>query len=168
MWIREVINSRPKTTSAIAAAALVVIGVTLFAMMRPSAGSESLASKLYFTVDDGKTFFVDDSSNIPPFDHDGKKAVQAVVFRCDQGEPFVGYLLRFPPAVKSSLNALSPADRQTDPKALNMRMKSAEVKKPGGSRWVSLDTDAPNSGLGDIIRPDGPPGSTGDPQEILP
>jgi hypothetical protein len=164
MSVRETINGRPKTVCAIAAAVIVVIVFTVFAEMRPPSGTVSVVSKLYFTVDDGKTYFADDSSKIPPFDHDGKQAVQAVVFRCDQGEPFVGYVLRFPPQVKAELETLS----RNDGKAINIRMQYAEVKKPGGSRWVSVSSDRPNSGLGDIIRVEGPPGSTGDPQQITP
>jgi hypothetical protein len=164
MSIRETINGRPKMVSVIVAAALVVIGLTVFAEIRPPTGSISLAGKLYFTVDDGKTYFTDDSAKIPPFDHDGKQAVQAAVFRCDQGQPFVGYLLRYPPQAKSELEALP----HTDAKAINIRMKYGEVKKPGASRLLSMDPDRPSPGVGDIIRVETPPGFSGDPQQILP
>ena len=45
----------------------------------------------YFTVDDGKSFFIDSSANIPPFDYKGQQAVHAYVFECN-GKRFVGYM----------------------------------------------------------------------------
>ena len=35
----------------------------------------------YFSDDDGKTYFQDDASKIAPFDHNGKQAVSAYLFR---------------------------------------------------------------------------------------
>jgi hypothetical protein len=53
------------------------------------------ATKLFFTIDDGKTWFPADASNKAPFVHDGKQALRAHVFQCADKPPFVGYLSKF-------------------------------------------------------------------------
>jgi hypothetical protein len=166
MSIREALNNRPKTASAIAGTVLVVS--IIYAANRQGSATLQMDNQLYFSADDGKTFFVDDASNIPPFDYNGKQAVQAVVFRCGNGQPFVGYLLRYPSGAKSALEAFPTGQRMSSQDALAIRKGAAEVKKPGAKKWVSLGTQDPNAHLGDILHVDGPPGSDGDPQEVDP
>ena len=47
---------------------------------KPSPGSA------FYTTDDGATLFTDGADRLPPFDHDGKAAVMAAVFSCDNGK----------------------------------------------------------------------------------
>ncbi len=73
-------------------------------------------TKVYYTVD-GKTYFADDVNKPFPFDHDGKKAWKAYVFRGGDGKPFVGLI-----------------GRQVGQAAL------IEVQKPGDAKWVQLNS----------------------------
>jgi poly(3-hydroxybutyrate) depolymerase len=57
------------------------------------------ATQLYFTTDDGKTFFTAEASNKPPFTHDGKLAYRAHLYSTDGGKTaWVAYLSKFSPA----------------------------------------------------------------------
>src|ERR1700733_13119455 len=58
----------------------------------------------FFTTDDGKTWFPDDNTNIPPYTKDGKPAYQVMLFSCDGGKTsFVGYLQRYSVAGKKEI-----------------------------------------------------------------
>ncbi len=169
MSVRETLNNRPKTTAAMVIAGTALLVSIIYAANRQQdTAPMRMGSQLYFSVDDGKTFFADDASNIAPFDFNGKRAVQAVVYRCGDGQPFIGYLLKFPPDAKAALDAMTPDERVSSQAALSIRKGAGEVKKPGGTRWVALGTLDPNSRLGDILAVQAPPGSDGDPQEVLP
>jgi hypothetical protein len=167
MSIREAINRKPVVAAVATCAVVLAILLVALGQMRSSGFTASSVSRMYFSDDDGKTFFADDASNVAPFDHNGKQAVVAVVYRCG-GEPFVGYLMKYSLDAKASLDQFSPSDRLTNPVALNIRAHAGEVKKPGGSRWVPLDADGPNTGLDAILSVTAPPGSSGDPQPVLP
>jgi len=76
------------------------------------------ATRLYFTSDDGKTWFPMDASNRPPFVHDGKPTVRAHVFSTDGGKTaFVAYLSKFSPIAPDPL-----------------------LKQPGDFRWYPANT----------------------------
>lgn len=83
-------------------------------------------SRVYFSDDEGKSYFADDMDKTFPFDHDGKQAYRAYVYRCDEsGKPFVGLVGRqVQPKNPSSKNKSDP------------RSAPIEVKKPGESKWV--------------------------------
>ncbi|HEY7116231.1 MAG TPA: hypothetical protein VH475_06585 [Tepidisphaeraceae bacterium] len=103
------------------------------------------AAVLYFTTDEGKTWFALESSNRPPFVHDGKPAVRAHVFSCDGGKTmFVGYMSKFSPVVEGPL-----------------------VKRPGGTRWSPVGTGAADLVM-DVHCPDGTPAPGKTPVEIFP
>ena len=81
MGIREKINQNPKQTTAITAA-IVVVALAFILWQACSGGPGSggvITTKAFYTTDDGKTFFVDSSSNIPPYQKDGKTAFRAQV-----------------------------------------------------------------------------------------
>src|SRR5439155_23406719 len=82
-----------------------------------------------FSDDDGKTYFADDVYKAYPFDHNGKQAYRAYVYRAGSGTPFVGYL---------------------------GREGGMEVKKPGGAKWVPL-TGPAGSAITDVKGPGGAP-----------
>ena len=105
------------------------------------------------------------SANIPPFDHDGRQALQAAVFHCG-GKDFVGYLIRYDKASKAALDAMPEADRKgTNPKALQIRQNGEMVKKPGDTDWISLNGNRP---AGQIVSPACPDGSDETPKQISP
>ena len=103
MSIRETLNENPIY---IGLGACVVILLALgFVGFRacsssgdPVRGGAGL-TRAYFTTDDGKSYFVDDVMNIPPYKvnkpgdpNHGKIAVSARVVRCKDGSPYVAAL----------------------------------------------------------------------------
>lgn len=97
-------------------------------------------TKGYFTVDDGQTWFADDIKKIPPFDVNGKQAVRVYLYRCGDGEPFVGHLERLTPDAKAAVEEFrkNPSRGKSNPVPLEMELQGREVKKPGDANWVSM------------------------------
>src|SRR5688572_18275314 len=95
MMVREKLNRNPVAVIAVAAVAVVVAAIAISYSLR-SPPQPSVPAGVYFTVDDGKSFFVDDPVKIPPFIHEGKAAYGACVVKCG-GEKKVLYLTRYTP-----------------------------------------------------------------------
>jgi hypothetical protein len=110
---------------------------------RPTSLPTTTAAHVFFTIDEGKTLFPIESSTRAPFLRDGKQAVRAHVYTCDNGKTtFVAYLSKFSPV------ALEPL-----------------VKKPGMTQWFPISTPA----AGTILQVKCPEGSTGKtPVEVFP
>ena len=143
MGIRETINQHPKETTAATAGIVVLAILFIFwqACGGPSGGSIN-TTKAFYTTDDGKTFYVDSSSNIPPYMKDGKMAVRAQVFTCDEGKTkFVGYLESYAPQDKAMLEqiAKNPAGK-TGPTGYVGYAGQAMVKPPlnANAPWIPL------------------------------
>jgi len=138
--IRESLNKNPAiTTGLLIGAVVLVIG---FIFLRSYGGGPDAplgASKAFFTIDDGKTYFADDASKIPPFQKDGKEAVRAHVYSCD-GKPMVVYLQRFTPEAKKRLEAA--ANNKAGPSTMApVQFTGIEVKAPGGKDWVGQNDE---------------------------
>lgn len=138
MGIRQSINERPILAVVLSAAAAAV-GVVFIA--RSLFGSGSFAQvphavdRAFYSDDDGKTWFADDIRRTPPFDHNGKAAVRAMVFRCGD-VTFVNYLERITPFGRGQKNI--PVE--TDARPMVGRPAMFEVKKPGAdSAWTPVD-----------------------------
>jgi hypothetical protein len=143
-WLNE---HRGVTTGAVAAAVALTVGLIV---MQVLASRRTITTKLpdaYFTFDDGKTFFTANTTNIPPFDYQGKPAVRAYVFQCPGHEPFVGYVERYIPEARKALleNRATPGTQ----------IKGRELKKPGDSKWARSDDFAGVAKATDISCPDG-------------
>ncbi len=113
-------------------------------------GHTAQYTKANYTDDDGRTVFSDDLYRVSPFDHGGKIAVSAMVFRYDGGKKeLVGYLRRFNPQWKKLLDdKIAAAARQgLGPSTLSEFHNSdlgdgVEVKLPGeGHNWVPLRSE---------------------------
>jgi len=100
----------------------------------------------YYTDDDGKTFYKDSIYNFPPYDHDGKTAVWAMVYEDNNGHRFVGYCLRFKPeTLKLVQDKYSEGLKNGTPEASltfldtpNISLGGMEAKFPGQDHsWVS-------------------------------
>jgi predicted esterase len=100
------------------------------------------AAQLFFTNDDGRTYFPLEATYKPPFVKDDKTTVRAHVYAVAGGKPFVAYLSKFSP--------ISP-----DPL----------VKRPGETRWLPITSPDAAPTL-DIKPPAGTP--PGKPVEIFP
>ena len=148
MGIGEWANKHPKVTFSVVGVC-VVIAITAI-VVEVMAGRRDYPTKLpdsYFTADDGQTFFVASSSNIPPFDYKGQQAVHAYVFDCS-GKRFVGYMDRYNADVQKMLVAGKPLTPE-------MTRFGREMKKPGSPVWVKTGDLATEVKIENVTCPDG-------------
>lgn len=126
---------------------------------------ETVATKAYYTVDDGKTWFVDSAERVPPFDHHGRPAVRVHLFSCDHRKTiFIGYLEKIPDEVMQRYR-----DRGIDPATVDDDDLAAEggwfARRPGDSDWTNSKTDHERFMQILDVRC---PGGSGYPIEVLP
>jgi hypothetical protein len=143
----------------VAVASIIVIAVCLFAAQKAYRGDElpDVISKVYFSDDDGKTYFAAGIENGIDFTHDGKHAFRAYVYRCDSGKAFVGFLGRG----SGGHGAAPAAPDPQHPGAGGSPTAGIEIKKPGQAKWVAFGSVEGQA----IIRSLCPSGS---PESVLP
>jgi len=144
MSIREKINQK-QSLAIIGAATIVILSLSFIvwhAVWRGPTISPPV-TKAFYSDDDGVTWFVDETTRLAPFDHNGKQAVRAEVFRCKAGKAFVGYLERYSDAAKARIIAAGAP--QPGSAAGGMSREPMEVKKPGQTKWVALGGSASSS-----------------------
>ena len=97
MSLRDTINQKPALAAGVSGAIVLIAIVVLWLTLRSntSGTAQFLPTKNFFSDDDGQTYYVDDITNIPPYDHNGKKAYIAKVFMTRDQKKFIGYLLSF-------------------------------------------------------------------------
>jgi hypothetical protein len=102
--IRETLNKQP---AIVIGAAIGVILLALIFLIYQVIGPSGprLITKAYYTADDGASYFPDDIGLVPPFDHDGKQAVKAYVFKGPGVREFVGYLERYTDDAKKMIES---------------------------------------------------------------
>jgi hypothetical protein len=159
MGIREKLDQHQKLVTIISGAVLLVAVVMIAVQMFGAGDDPTQAQRAYFTVDDGATFFVDSAEKIAPFEHNGKTAYGAIVYRCDDGKKFVGALERYTPEAKAWLDsfyAAKPSERDYGMREVYRADKAKQVKKvgTGDTSWVSLESRAGRA----ITRVKCPPG----------
>ena len=71
-------------------------------------GAGSVATRAFFTDDNGQTFFQDDVNKLPPFTHNGKQALGCEVFEAAGGKQFVGLVYRFTESGRREMEAYLP------------------------------------------------------------
>ena len=133
MGVRQAINSHPLVGSIIAVICVAIGGVwMLHSITRPRLDNKFGG---YYSDDDGETFFADTFPKSVPFEHSGRQAYRARVFRCGDGEPFVAWLESFPDDVNASFSS------QTDPQARFLSFEAVSdrvlVKRPGDVAWIA-------------------------------
>jgi hypothetical protein len=134
MAVREYIQRKPAVAASISLAVVVLAAVFVyFQTMGTDHSRARLLNSEFYSDDDGKTWFIDDASKLPPFEHEGKMAVQAAVYRYDDGKRFVAYLEKFSDAQRSEIEAAIAAHPDEAP---HWRQSPMEAKKPGDSKWV--------------------------------
>ncbi len=140
MSIRDTVNKYP-TQSAVVSGAIVVIAIVIlyFAVFRSSSSGsvQFLPTKNFFSDDDGKTYYVDDMINIPPYDHNGKKAYIAKVFMSKDGQKFVGYLESYDDKDKKKIK--DAMEKNNVPPSQAIQGLDVLVKKPMGGKWVKVN-----------------------------
>lgn len=114
---------------------VVVFAIAAFVFFsRGDSESGSSGDEVWFTTDDGKTWFAMPSSTLAPAEKDGKTAVRAHVFVCE-GEKYVGYLERLSPDAARRIKS-----GMFDP----MLSAAIEVKAPGtgDTGWLRISDPA--------------------------
>jgi hypothetical protein len=111
-------------------------------------------SLVYYTDDDGATWFADSAFLVPPFDHNGKTAVVAEVYSYDKGsKKFCAYEAKYTAKAKKRLEAaLAEAQKNNQPPASvslyrdrTFMSEGMLVKQPGSGNWVSMADPGSNS-----------------------
>jgi hypothetical protein len=143
MGVRELINRHSRPVLACVALAAIASGAFFFVFHQPDGLGPLDAGSAFYSVDDGKTYFRADATNIPPFMHDGKEAVQALVYTVDGGKTrYVGYLMRFTPfgiqRLKDVRAKAAATSTPTLPGLDTELQANTEVKRPGAQVWVKL------------------------------
>jgi len=120
----------------------VVLAAAVYLISSNTPNSAAGPKKAFFSVNDGKTWFIDDINKYPPFEHEGKTAVRARLFSTDGGKTiFCGYLERYTPEAKSTLEEserIGGRGSGSRPQAnLDVILQGIEAKVPGGSAWVN-------------------------------
>jgi len=149
MPIRETINRRPILFGVVMIVATAI--ATMVSIRQLRSRRQGPPDKAFFTVDEGKTYFADDSMLVAPVDHNGQEAVQCYVFRCGKKD-FVGYLLKYSPQGKDQLEQQHAAGLAS---AVGLSGSEVLVKKPGDKSWVDQGNDKSRSIL-QIHCPDDP------------
>ena len=162
MGLRETLNENPGLTTAATAiiivAAIVFMVISMFRGEAGTAGGTGTAlTREFYSDDDGKTFFEDERTKVPPFDRNGKPAYRARVFTCDGGKTkFVGWLERYTPEAKKMIE--ERAKNAAGAPLLMEDQTGLQFKKPGtGDKgWVSAG-EAATMGLREVNCPNGTP-----------
>lgn len=142
MSFRQVINRRPGIIITLVVLFVAIAGWAVWSQATEQTGRPPKAA--YFTIDDGKTWFVDDLNKLPPFEKDGKEAVLAHVFTCN-GKEVCGYIERYVARAKTLIEegrkkpVVPGSMPQVNGELVAMGQGAREVKKPGDSVWVNMN-----------------------------
>jgi len=136
--IRESLNRNPAiTTGATVGIILLAIGIIVWEVV-PGRGVRA-SIKGYYTDDDGATYFADDVTKVPPFDHEGKQAVRCYIFTCPGRGKFVAYLEEYTKETQAKM--LNRISGPTAPPMDQMEVNAGRrLKKPGDAKWVSVQS----------------------------
>lgn len=141
MSLRESMNRQRGTIVAIAMVAIVV-AISHFVWRSGIDANGAESGKAFFTTDDGRTWFVEDVSKLPPFDHTGKTAYRCYVYTIDDGKTkYVSYLERYSEEAKAVLRRPRVrGNNQQERVNEQIVQEGTEVKRPGTgeSGWVKL------------------------------
>ena len=116
---------------------LLIVGVIAFTVFSGGGSGPDDVAPAYYSSDDGQSFFIG-YGEVAPFEHDGREAVSAVVYR-DRvtGEEFVGYLTKM--ATEEDRQKLLGAIAEKSPGSLARVKVNALVKRPGQGEWVPYE-----------------------------
>src|SRR5579862_9768260 len=104
MNFREFIKRNPHAGATVGVA-LLLVALIIMGLHLLRSGDVDVSGSMYYSDDDGKTYFVDRGDRITPFDHNGRPAVGAVVYRCGGAPPFVGFLMHNTDDARAGLEA---------------------------------------------------------------
>ena len=119
--------------------------IALVVSMRSASGPSASVPQYYYTNDDGKTYFRDSAERITPFDHDGKPAVRAHVFKAKDGHIFVAWMERNTEKAAAVLRRLRPEGKPPVPASqadIAAMAQGGEYRKVADPKWVPGDGSA--------------------------
>ena len=162
MSVRESLSKNPRV--AVAGAALLIVAAAALMAHALWPQKQSRADMAYYSDDDGQTWFADSVYRIPPFDHNGKPALQAAIFTYDDGKKsFCAYLQQYTQSARQQLQK-AQADATAHGQPLNSIWQyrdhnfvanNTQVRLPGpGHPWVLL-SDPHSNDILTIHAPDG-------------
>jgi hypothetical protein len=139
--IRETLNENPGITTGLTAGIIVIaLGIIIWETVATNS-IPTTATEAFFSDDDGATFFVDSNSHIAPFDHDGKQAVRAQVFTCDNNKTkFIGYLERYSAEYRTKLAARAESKKPDMGLMQEAAASGIEVAAPHSNKWVNRNS----------------------------
>jgi hypothetical protein len=154
MAIREKLQKHPAAAMSAAVLLILMCALVVFSEVKgPRSRDLSAAGKVFYSDDDGKTWFLDDPSKGSPFDHQGTQAYRAIVYRCSGGQPFVAFLAKYSDQQMAQMEVdVAHAPPGTPSRMLGMPLQ--DLKKPGESKWVT-NSGASMTGYPPIACPDG-------------
>ena len=139
------LRESPRIGAAVAMATIAVAGFFIFRELHSPKPPDVVG--VYFTIDDGRTWFVDDVGKCPPCDHNGHEAVRCMLFNAG-GSDFVGFLKKYTDEARSKIMANIPCSNDE----LN---KGTLVKRPRDANWVPL-SDPASQQIVDVKDPNHP------------
>ena len=159
MDLREKLKENSTIVGGVCGFILLIAGlVTYRATLGQPHANVRMMNSAFFSDDDGKTWFIDDASKVPPFEHRGGAACRAEVYRYGNGKKFVAYLEKFSDQQKPEIEAQIAGDPQ---QATHWLQTPMLVKKPGDPAWLPPGGDADaRKAYEKAIEPISPDGST--------
>lgn len=156
MSLREKLNTNPLIAIAALVILVVAAGWYCYTVLTDRGGTADAPKYYYYTVDEGKTLFSVSADEIPPIMKDGKEAVRARIYTCDNFKTtFVGYLEKYTDDFKKKAEA-----EKAKPKDANVKGASSAVwggpaqafntlvKKPGEGAWAVLTSQQGQKAMG--------------------
>jgi hypothetical protein len=167
LGIRQKLNEKPAiTVSVVGLLTVAAIGFLIWQFTGRGQRAHGHL-KAFYSDDDGKTYFTDEGYKLTPFtDANGKEAVQAIVFKCGAGEPFVGYLMRYDAESKRIMDQSAQTSATAHKDHAN-GMLMLEVKKPREKNWVKFDPKNPKP-YTEVMSPTCPGGGKDGPRPVSP
>jgi hypothetical protein len=141
MGTREILNNR-KSLVTVVCGLITVVALGSIIARNVGGSEEAIANeRAYFTSDDGETYWAENTDRVPPFTHESKVAVRAMVYQCG-GNKFVAYLMRYTADGKQAVEQTIAQRSAPKPDGSIQRTASAvarsgvELKRPGEANWV--------------------------------
>ena len=144
MGIREKLNEKPGLTAGVVGGIVVIAIVwTIYSTRSPSAAPIKTQNTVFYTEDDGATYYPGDYTSLArDLGANGKPVARACVFQYGSEKPFVAWMEVYTNGGKQNLIKFyaSAANLQKPPpEGLDSELL---VKKPGGKTWISMRGNA--------------------------
>jgi hypothetical protein len=149
MGLREQMNKKPALTGGVVIGVIVIAAAWLVHWHGAGSGVV-VRNQIYFSDDDGKSYYSDAMTNLAPYTHNGRDAVIAHVFQIGSNPPFIAYLEKFTDDMKAQMSQQPPPDVDSDAGTL--------VKRPGDKDWELVTDSAGRTIRLSIVPPAGQPG----------